>query len=230
MPPTPLSLGAMLFGKAREAVIGLLFSEPDRALHVRDVARRSGFSAQTIARELRQLAGAEVLTAEVAGRQLFYRANPACPLFEELRSIAVKTWAVQGPISAALQHLDGIDCAFIFGSYASGSQHAGSDIDLLAIGSIDFAVLSEAMSGVSPQVGREISVKLYRPEEWRRKLNEGNSFLLTVARGPKIYLAGNEGVLNGIGKPGADGSATPARSPRARASGGAGVRRRVKQS
>lgn len=111
----------------------------------------------------------------------------------------MKTWAVQGQISAALEPLGGIECAFVFGSHAAGTQHSGSDIDLLVIGSIDFSVLSEAMSGVSRQVGREISSKLYRPDEWRRKLDEGNSFLLTVARGPKIYVAGNEGVLNGIG-------------------------------
>ena len=230
----PSSLGSLLFGKAREAVIGLLFSEPDRPLHVRDVARRSGFSAQTIARELRQLAAAEVLTSEEAGRQLFYRANPACPLYEELRSIAVKTWAVQGQISAALQALEGIESAFIFGSYATGSQHSGSDIDVAVIGNVDFAVLSEAMSDVSQRVGRAISSKLYRPAEWRRKLKEGNSFVAGVARGPKIYVAGNEGDLNGIGNPGADGRASPARSPRARASGDRkpprdrkGVRRRV---
>ena len=236
MPTSSLSLGAMLFGKAREAVIGVLFSEPDRPLHVRDIARRSGFSAQTIGRELRQLAGAEVLTSEESGRQLFYRANPACPLFQELRSIAVKTWAVQGQMAAVLEPLEGIECAFIFGSYAAGTQHGRSDIDLLVIGNIDFAVLSEAMSGVSSLVGREISVKLYRPEEWGRKQGEGNSFLLGVAQGPKIFVFGNEGALNGLGKPGANGRASPARSPHARPPRGrkpprhgAGVRRRVKR-
>jgi len=210
----------MLFGKAREAAIGLLFSEPGRHLHVRDLARRSGFSAQTIARELRQLADAQVLLSENIGRQLFYRANPGCPLFSELRSIAVKTWAVQGRISAALESLgNGIECAFIFGSYAAGTQDSHSDIDLLVIGNIDFAVLSEVTSVVSRLVGREISSKLYRPQEWRRKLDEENSFLLAVARGPKIYVAGNEEALDGIGKPGAPRGTSPTRSPPGNASG-----------
>ena len=46
---------------------------------------------------------ADLTRAMVAsGRQLHYRADPACPLFPELRSIATKTWGVRGRIGAAL--------------------------------------------------------------------------------------------------------------------------------
>ena len=161
-------IGSALLGKTREAVIGLLFTNPDQSLHVREIARRTGFSAPTVARELRMLEEVGVLVSVASGRQLHYRADPACPLFPELRSIATKTWGVRGRIGAALEGLDGIDCAFVFGSFAAGNAHADSDIDVIVIGYCDFAVLSEAMSSVSSEVARTVNAKLYRPAEWKR--------------------------------------------------------------
>lgn len=194
------SIGSSLLGKAREAVIGLLFSDPDKALHVREVARRTGFSAPTVARELRLLEGAGVLVSVVSGSQRQYRPDPTCSLFAELQSIARKTWGIRGRIAATLDSLNGIDTAFVFGSYAAGSPHDASDVDLLVIGSLDYAVLSEAMTSVSSDVGRPVNAKLYRPAEWARKLGEGNSFVTSVNAGPKLFVVGDEGALNAIGE------------------------------
>jgi predicted nucleotidyltransferase len=198
---TRTSLGAALFGRAREAVIGILFSDPDRALHVREIARRTGFSAPTVASELRSLERLGVLLSEVAGRQVHYRADRACALFGELQGIAVKTWGIRGRIAAALENLEGVQSAFIFGSFAAGTAHARSDIDLIVIGSTDHAVLSEAASRVSSEIGRTVNAKLYRPAEWKTKLAAGSSFLVGVANGPKVFVVGDEEDLNGIGEP-----------------------------
>lgn len=195
------SLGAALLGKTREAVIGLLFTLPDKALHVREIARRTGFAAPTVARELRLLERAGVLTSETTGRQLEYRADPACPLFPELKSLAAKTWGIRGRIGSALGELGGIDCAFVFGSFAAGEPHAGSDIDVIVIGSVELAVLAEVASRVTSEVGRAVNPKLYRPAEWSRKLGEGNPFVRSVAAGPRLFVVGDERVLDAIAEP-----------------------------
>lgn len=213
------SLGATLLGRAREAVIGLLFTTPEGALHVREIARRTGFSAPTVARELRLLEAAGVLMSEISGRQLEFRADPSCPLYGELRAIAMKTWGIRGRIALALEGLAGIDCAFVFGSFASGKDHPGSDVDVAVIGSIAFAVLSEACSRVESEVGRAVSVKLYRPREWSRKLQDGNPFLHALADGPKVFVIGDERALNGIGESGAAGREASSQPPPARAKG-----------
>ena len=194
------SLGAALLGRTREAVIGLLFTSPDVGLHVREIARRTGFSAPTVARELRMLEAVGVLTSESIGRQVSYRANPSCGLFPELKSIAIKTWGLQGRLATAVSGLNGVEAAFIFGSFASGQAHPTSDVDVIVIGTVDYAVLSEAMSRVSADVGRTVNAKLYRPGEWARKLAESNHFLAGVASGPKLFMTGNEEVLGGIGQ------------------------------
>lgn len=213
------SLGAALLGRTREAVIGLLFTDPAVGLHVREIARRTGFSAPTVARELRMLEAVGVVTSEAIGRQVSYRANPACGLFAELKSIAVKTWGLRGRVATVISGLEGVEAAFIFGSFATGQAHPASDVDVIVVGTVDYAVLSEAMSRVSTDVGRSVNAKLYRPGEWGRKLAEGNPFLNRVASGPKLFLAGNEEVLGAIGESRAargEKAAEPARTYTAR--------------
>jgi DNA-binding transcriptional ArsR family regulator len=85
------TLGSLLLGKSRDAIIALLYAEDDLALHVREIARRTGFSAPTVLRELRVLEKAGVLCAEELGRRIHFRADSRCPLFPELKSIAAKT-------------------------------------------------------------------------------------------------------------------------------------------
>lgn len=194
------SLGAALLGRTREAVIGLLFTDPTVGLHVREIARRTGFSAPTVARELRMLEAVGVVASEAIGRQVSYRANPVCALFPELKSIAIKTWGLRGRVATAISGLEGVEAAFIFGSFAAGQAHPTSDVDVIVIGTIDYAVLSEAMSRVSADVGRSVNTKLYRPGEWGRKLAENNHFLTSVASGPKLFLVGSEEVLGAIGE------------------------------
>jgi len=126
----PSSLGAALLGRTREAVIGLLFTGPTVGLHVREIARRTGFSAPTVARELRMLEAIGVVTSEAIGRQVSYRANPACAIYPELQSIAVKTWGLRGRVGTAISSLEGIEAAFIYGSFAAGQAHPTSDVDV----------------------------------------------------------------------------------------------------
>jgi len=224
------SLGAALLGRTREAVIGLLFTDPTVGLHVREIARRTGFSAPTVARELRMLEAVGVLTSEAIGRQVSYRANPACAIFPELESISVKTWGLRGRVAAAISALQGVETAFIFGSFAAGQAHPTSDVDVIVIGTVDYAVLSETMSRVSTDVGRSVNAKLYRPGEWKRKLAEDNHFLTAVASGPKLFVVGNEEVLGAIGESRAargEKAAEPARAYAARGRKPSGDRARV---
>ncbi|HRE12622.1 MAG TPA: nucleotidyltransferase domain-containing protein [Usitatibacteraceae bacterium] len=214
--PRP-SLGATLLGATREAVIGLLFSEPAEPLHVREIARRTGFAAPTVARELRILAEAGVLLFVESGRQLRYRPDPACPLYPELCSIAIKTWGIRGRLATALQPIPGIQVAFIFGSIAAGTADASSDVDVLVIGDADFGVLRESLSSVEQVLGRPVSAKLYRLDEWVRKRDGTNSFIASVIASPRLFLIGSESELDGLGKPGKARGKRPARPPPRRA-------------
>jgi predicted nucleotidyltransferase len=193
-----------LFGRAREAVIGILFGEPGARYHVREIARQAGLSAPTIAHELAQLRRAGVLKAEAVGNQLQFMANDQYPLAPELRSIAVKTWGVIGRLRAALSTRKDIEVAFVFGSYARGAAGIASDIDLIVMSEASIGDYTKVAAALSDELRRTVSLKLYRKAEWRRKLAASNPFVMRVIEEPKIFLVGGEEDLHGRKAPRGD--------------------------
>ena len=120
-----MSLASLLFTDYRRRVLGLLLLHPEQTYHLRELARTTGTTAGTLARELAKLTEAGVLTCQRIGNQAHYAANRECPIFEELASILRKTSGLADVIAEGLAPLAGrIESAFIFGSMASGTAHA----------------------------------------------------------------------------------------------------------
>jgi predicted nucleotidyltransferase len=187
------SLAAVLFPGYRRRVLGLLLLQPDESLHGREIARRTGLPAGTLTRELKRLAGVGLLTQEKRGNQTLYRANRASPIFAELAAILRKTSGLADVVTEGLASFsDEIDVAFIFGSVARAAESAGSDIDLLVIGSVDFGAIVEALYPAQQQLAREINPKVFSVREWKSMLTAKNSFAMDLLLKPKIFLIGDE--------------------------------------
>ena len=84
---------ALLFGTYRRQILELLFATPGEALHVREIARRTGIPPGSLHRELRVLAEAGVLERMPVDTQVRYRADQRCRLFEPLTLIFGKPTA-----------------------------------------------------------------------------------------------------------------------------------------
>ncbi|MCI0685268.1 MAG: nucleotidyltransferase domain-containing protein [Gemmataceae bacterium] len=180
-----------LFGKSRQAVLAVMFGQVDEWLYLREVARKAGCGLGAVQRELAQLTAAGILSRQARGRQVFFRANRACPIFAELRSLVVKTVGVVDVLKAALEQLAGdIRSAFVFGSWARGEQHAKSDVDVLIAGDVAFGDVVAALRPVQDTLGRDVNPVVYSPGEVRRKLSQGHHFLQTVWDEPKLLVIG----------------------------------------
>lgn len=201
MPIMHRSLSAVLFPGYRRRVLGMLLLHPEESLHGREIARRTGLPAGTLTRELKRLADVGLLNRSKRGNQLIYSANRDSPIFGELAAILRKTSGVAEVVAGALNQLsDRINVAFVFGSVARGTESAGSDIDVLLIGSIDFGTVADTLYPVQQQLAREINPKVFSIREWRGKLREGNPFVIEVLSGKKIFLIGDEHELAKLGR------------------------------
>jgi len=182
-----------LFGKTRRAVLSLLYTHPDKAFRMREVADAAGAGQGSVQRELRRLTEAGILLRKVKGKRVSYQANRDCPIFAELQSLMVKTAGVADVLRAALLDLaDRIDVAFIYGSVANRDFRASSDVDVLVVGAVAFAELVSALNPTQEMLRREVNPSVYPMEEFRRRLKEGNHFLTTVVREPKVFLIGED--------------------------------------
>jgi predicted nucleotidyltransferase len=184
-------LSNLIFPGYRRAVLGLLLLNPDEALHGREIARRTGLPAGTLTRELRRLATAGLLKQERRGNQLLYSADRTSPVFEEIASVLRKTSGMADVLVKALAPLAAkIESAFIFGSMARGAETAGSDVDVLIVGTVDFGTVIDALHLAQRQLGREINPKVFSAAEWKAKIRAGSPFVKEILAKPKIYLIG----------------------------------------
>jgi len=193
---------ASLFGATRQAVLSLFFSHPDQRYYQRQVIRMIGLGSGAVQRDLEHLTLAGVLTRTVDGRQTYYQANPKSPIFSELRGIIRKTFGVVDVLRSGLKTIGRqIRVAFVYGSVAKGSETSASDIDLMIVGDdISLEVVVSALVDTQEGLGRELSPSVYLTEDFCRKLAQGNHFLKTVLKGPKLFIIGDKSELEGLAK------------------------------
>jgi len=195
-----VNLADLLFGAYRRDVLALLLAHPDESYHVREIARLTHRPANTLYRELALLAQAGVLLRRTIGNQVHYRANPACPIYEELRGIMKKTAGMADVLREALAPLAArIRVAFVYGSIASGDDRPGSDVDVMIVGDLKFEDAVNLLFPAQEKLRREISPHVYWPDEFARALKEKQGFLGRVLAGPKIFLIGDADELGKLG-------------------------------
>jgi predicted nucleotidyltransferase len=187
-----LSLSDALFTATQQKVLGLLYGKPDQSFYGNEIARWAQVGKGSLMRELDRLHRAGVLTLNRQGNQTHYQANPECPIYGELLGIVRKTFGIGDQLRTVLAPLAGkMVWAFVYGSIAKGSEHAGSDIDLMLIGEdLGYGEMVERLLPVEERLGRSINPTIYTPADWLAKRAAGNSFVLRVSEQDKINLIG----------------------------------------
>jgi len=194
-------IATSLLGKVRGTVLALLFSHPGQEYYLRQVVRETGLGHGAVQRQLALLLKLGLVTRTKRGREVFYRANEASPVFSDLRGLVIKTAGLADALREALSRVKGIALAFIFGSMAKGTFDSRSDVDLLVVGDVSFGDISGALRSAEGQLNREVTPTVYAPDEFRRKIADGHPFLSRVISEPKIMLVGNEDDLKRLGRP-----------------------------
>ncbi len=194
---TKAALSDLLFpNQYRRKVLGLLLMRPEQQIHLRELARVIGAAPGTLKKELDALCEAGLLRAERVGNQVRFCANTAHPVFPELQALIRKTIGLADALRLSLAPLAGrIDAAFVFGSMASGTESAGSDIDLMVVGDAGFAEIVDVTYAAQATLGREINPKVMSASEWQAKKAERNAFLQDVLNKPRIMLIGDADAL-----------------------------------
>ena len=193
-----MNLIEQLFPRARAELLRLLFVDPERSLHLRDLARLSGLAVGTIQREVAHLRGAGLIIERRDGNRLYFRANEHHPIYGELRGIALKTTGLVFQLQDALRGHTGIQLAFVYGSFADGNPGPESDIDLFVIGSIGLRQLAPSLRGVSDRMNREVNPTVISSVSYREKLNAEDAYISIVTNGSKLWIVGGEDELRAM--------------------------------
>lgn len=187
-----------LFSKATKAVLDITFGHA-QGIHLRALMNQTGLGSASAQRELKKLTEAGILMKEEVGNVLLYKPDASSPVYSELHSILQKTEGLAPQLREALLPYGGkVARAFIYGSVAKEEGTSRSDIDVFVISdTIGSADLYPILTDIEKKLARKISLTVYRTEEYRRKLEAGNHFLVSVLSGPVIELIGGADAKQG---------------------------------
>lgn len=188
------NLSDALFTQTQQRVLGSLFGQAGRAFTVSDLIQSTGAGSGAVQRELARLSGSGLLSVEKVGKQKRYRANPACPIHDELVAIVRKTFGLAVPLRDALAPLAGqVELAFVYGSVAKGQDTSASDIDLMIVSdTLGYADVMAALHPVTEGLARAVHPTIYKRSELERRVADGNAFVARVLAQPKLWIVGGE--------------------------------------
>jgi predicted nucleotidyltransferase len=192
-----------LFPKTRRDLLAATFGQPERWWYLSELAGHLNTTPSSLQRELQSLVSSGILRQRRDGKRTYFQAEKELPIFAELRTIFLKTLGVADALKKTLAKFgDRIRCAFIYGSVARHEEHALSDVDLIVIGSVGLSDLSPALRILEKRFRREFNVRCYSPEEFRKKVEERNHFVLNILKKEKVFLQGDKHELEILaGKP-----------------------------
>src|SRR5438034_9474940 len=87
----PPGVTEALFAKVQQRVLGVLFGNPARSFYANEVIGLARSGTGAVQRELERLEASQLVTVKRVGKQKHYQANAASPVFDELRSLVLKT-------------------------------------------------------------------------------------------------------------------------------------------
>jgi predicted nucleotidyltransferase len=179
-----------LRSKARQRLLVYYFTNPTARHHLRDLAERLSIDPSNLSKELGRLAREGLFRSEVSGRQKYFRLNREYHLFNEVRSIVAKTIGAGPLLAQSLKKIEGIEEAYLYGSFARNQQDAASDIDVLVIGRPKSDALAEAVQRLERQLGREINYTVLSRKELESRRARQDAFLENVWQNKRVSLVG----------------------------------------
>jgi len=186
-------LDSVLLGKTRAAVLREMFLNPDRRLSFNELVRRVHSGDGAVARELKILINAGLVSEQREGNLRFLQARKDSPVFAELKSFISKTSGAPSIVRQALAGLEKeISVAFIFGSVAQGREREESDLDLFVIGTAGYSVITERLYKIEGRLGRRVQVQYFDPTSEQDLKSLQKPSMGTILSGPRLLVLGSE--------------------------------------
>jgi len=176
--------------KARQKLLAYYFTNPTTRHHLRDLAERLSVDPSNLSKELTRLEREGLFRSEVNGRQKYFQLNREYPLFNEVRSIIAKTIGAVPLLAESLKKIEGVEEAYLYGSFARNQQDAASDVDVLVIGKPKSETLAETVQKLERQLGREINYTVLTRKELESRRGRKDPFLENIWHNKRVLLVG----------------------------------------
>ncbi len=180
-------------------MLALLLGDPDLELGLSELAARLDMPYPSVHREVERAEVAGLVSSRRIGNTRLVRANTTSPYFEGLADVLTRAFGAPAVLAEALQPVDGISEAYLFGSWAARylgveGQRPVEDIDVLVLGEPNRDELYRRVDEASIRLGRAVQVTI-RHAGW---LATGDgSFHDTIINRPMVPIPMEPGSSTG---------------------------------
>ena len=189
---------ALNFTKNQRLILEIFFNKPEKSYYLRELARLLDNVPGVFQRDINKLVEGGILASEYQANSRFFKLNANHPLYQELKSIFLKTVGAVGRLKEGLAEIKNIEVAFIFGSFAKNKEDSSSDIDLMIIGKPDESGLISKIGKIEAALGREINYSIFSADDFKKGLAKKEVFLEQITDNPKIFIIGDQNDLEKI--------------------------------
>jgi hypothetical protein len=181
-------LSNLFYSKIRAELFRLLFGLRCERVYLNELVRITGFASRSLEEELTKLKKLKLIISSPERGRIYYAANRANPLFEDLRHIVLKTVGLHDPLERALSR-DGVEFAFVAGSLAELADNPSMEVRLVIIAQSYAGTLEKEVEAI----GRAISPSVVSMLKLHPPLGEpGDKSFQDICDGPKLFVAGKE--------------------------------------
>lgn len=188
-------LHKLFSSKVRIELLSTFFLHPEKSFYLRELERITGEDYKNVSTELKNLESIGLLTSSNSGNLKYFHVNPGFLIYSELKSIFFKIRGAPALLKQVLSDDKDIECAFIYGSFAGGTENDRSDIDLMVVGKMLLENLLKRLRESEKLLGRDINPSLFQISEMKQRMKDQDPFIGRVIAEPKIMLIGNEDEL-----------------------------------
>ncbi len=178
--------------KLRSRLLAYYFNHPGTVKYIRELAREIKVDPTNLQREFSRLLNQGIFISEKKANLKYFSLNNDYPFLKELKSIVSKTIGIENSLREKIKELETIDFSFIYGSYARGEDSVKSDIDLFIIGDVEIGKVSDIIANLEKETFREINFRIFTKNDFKKAVEEKNSFILNIIKNKKIILKGDE--------------------------------------
>lgn len=169
-------------------VLGYFFMNPKKANYIHELSKILEVNVANLDKKLKELEKEKILVSELKGKQKYYSLNKNFPLLKEYKKVFDYKYGLEIRLKSFFAKIDGIEDAYIFGSYAKGGFEEGSDIDILLVGSHSSIEVARGISKIEKDYAREINVQNYSRKEFNEKRKKKDEFLANIFNGKFIKI------------------------------------------
>ncbi len=192
MRTSPSPLLPLLRSRVQGDLLALVYLNPDEEYSITEVAHRIGASVKAVHQEVTRLVENGLLADRKVGTSRLVRSVQDSLLTRPLTDLLAVTYGPLPVLTRSLAGLDGVDQAFIYGSWAA--RYNGEpgpvpgDVDVIVIGYVDPDDLDERAGEAEAILRREVNVRRVRPTTWEK---QDDPFVATVRSRPLVELHTN---------------------------------------